>query len=74
VVVLARRADVEVVRRLEARWGGRVAVGWREDGDAAEAGGLDVEALAVRLEGVAAPRVVVWIGAHGAEVVPVGAD
>jgi hypothetical protein len=71
VVVLARRGDAEVVRKLEARWGGRVTVWWREDGDAPEAGALDVEALAARLEAVVAPRAVVWMGREGAEVAPV---
>lgn len=71
VVVLARRGDAEVVRRLEARWGAGVTVWWREDGDAPEARDLDVEALAARLEGVAAPRAIVWMGTEGVEVVPV---
>lgn len=71
VVVLARRGDAEVVRRLEARWGAGVTVWWREDGDAPEAHDLDVEALAARLERVAAPRVVVRIAGEGADVVPV---
>jgi hypothetical protein len=71
VVLLARRGDAEVVRRFEARWGAGATVWWREDGDAPEAPNLDVEALVVRLEAVAAQRVVVWMGTDGAEVVPV---
>lgn len=71
VVVLARRGDGAAVRRLEARWSGRITVWWREDGDASEAHDLDVDALAAQLEALAAPRVVVWVGAGGMEVVPV---
>ncbi|MDF1522057.1 MAG: hypothetical protein P1P87_04470 [Trueperaceae bacterium] len=68
--MLARRLDADVVRRLEARWGARLTVGWREDGDGPTAV-VDVDALAARIEAVAAPRVAVWIGADGVEVVPV---
>ena len=72
VLVLARRVDAEMVRRFEGRWGASVAVGWREDG-AGSAAAVDLDALTTRLEAVAAPRAVVWVGADVVEVVPVGA-
>ena len=72
VLVVARRGDEDVVRRLEAAWGGRVTVGWRLDDDA-PAADVDVEALLDRLGAVATPRVAVVVGSDLVEVVPLGA-